>query len=82
MSKIIPNSNETIHNNNANSPKHYKVIAIGLAIGLVGIFLRFTGTWPSIDTVSNILFAVGSIICIKAVLDILKKKATLTWAYS
>ena len=63
---------QPIHNNNANSPSYYKVIAIGLVVGLTGVFLRFAGTWPLIDTISNILFAIGSIICIKAVLNILK----------
>ncbi len=61
-----------INNNNANSLNHYKLITVGLIIGLAGIFLRFTGTWNLIDTVSNILFTIGSVICIKAVLDILK----------
>ena len=63
---------ENINNNNANNTTHYKLIVMGLVIGLVGIFLRFAGTWPGIDTISNILFAIGSVICIKAVLDILK----------
>lgn len=67
------NSNsEPINNNNANSTSHYKLIAIGLVIGLAGVFLRFACTWTLIDTISNILFALGSIICVKAVLDILK----------
>lgn len=63
---------ENIDNNNANNTSHYKLIVIGLIIGLVGVFLRFAGTWAGIDAISNILFAIGSVVCIKAVLDILK----------
>lgn len=64
--------NGPINTNNANELKHYKVIAVGLVIGLAGVFLRFTCESSTIDAVSNILFALGSVICIKAVLDILK----------
>jgi hypothetical protein len=64
--------NTNIDNNNANNLSHYKLIVVGLIIGLAGIFLRFAGSWTYIDTISNILFAIGSVICIKAVLDILK----------
>jgi len=63
---------ENINKNNANDTSHYKLIVIGLIIGLVGVFLRFAGTWPGIDAVSNVLFAIGSVVCIKAVLAILK----------
>lgn len=63
---------ENIDNNNANDTSYYKLIVIGLIIGLIGVFLRFAGTWTGIDAISNILLAIGSVICIKAVLDILK----------
>ena len=63
---------ENINNNNANDTSHYKLIVIGLIMGLVGVFLRFVGTWTGIDAVSNVLFAIGSVVCIKSVLDILK----------
>lgn len=56
----------------ANSPSHYKLIVIGVVIGMIGVMLRFTGTWTMIDAVSNILFVIGSFICLKAVLNILK----------
>ena len=65
-------ANQPINNNNANSVSHYKLITIGLIIGLVGVFMRFAGTCNLLDIISNVLFAVGSIICIKAVLNILK----------
>lgn len=56
----------------ANDPAHYKLIVIGIVIGMVGVFLRFTGSWMFIDAISNILFVIGSAICLKAVLTILK----------
>lgn len=56
----------------SNDPAHYKLITIGIIIGMVGVLLRFTGTWMFIDAVSNILFLIGTIICLKAVLRILK----------
>jgi uncharacterized membrane protein len=56
----------------ANDPAHYKLITIGVIIGMLGIMLRFTGTWPFINTVSNILFIIGIVICLRAVLRILK----------
>lgn len=56
----------------SNDPAHYKLITIGIIIGVLGIFLRFTGTWTMINLVSNVLFIVGIVICLKAVLRILK----------
>ncbi|HEY1063095.1 MAG TPA: hypothetical protein VGE44_15470 [Daejeonella sp.] len=67
---------DTSNNNNstteANDPSHYTTITVGIVIGLIGIFLRFTGTWPMIDIVSNIIWVVGIIICLRSVLKILK----------
>jgi len=60
------------HSNNANAISHYQLMTIGIVIGLVGVFLRFAGTWQFIDIVSNIIFVIGIVISIKAVLDILK----------
>ena len=60
------------HSNNANDTSHYRLMTIGIIIGLVGVMLRFAGTWQFIDIVSNILFVIGTVISIKAVLDILK----------
>ena len=56
----------------ANDPAHYTQIIIGIVIGLTGIFLRFTGSWPMISIVSNILWVIGIVICLRAVLRILK----------
>ena len=60
------------HTDNANATSHYQLLTVGIIIGMVGVMLRFTGTWTMIDAVSNILFVIGSVICIKAVLNILK----------
>lgn len=56
----------------ANAPSHYIQIIVGIIIGTIGIFLRFTSSWDLIDIVSNILFVIGIVICLKAVLNILK----------
>ncbi len=67
---------DTSNNNNsaaeANDPSHYTTITVGIVIGLIGIFLRFTGAWPLIDTVSNIIWVIGIVICLRSVLKILK----------
>jgi hypothetical protein len=67
---------DTSNNNNstaeANDASHYTTITVGIVIGLIGIFLRFTGTWPMIDIVSNIIWVVGIVICLRSVLRILK----------
>ncbi len=56
----------------SNDPAHYKLIVIGIVIGMIGVLLRFTGTWMFIDAISNILFVIGIVLCLKAVLRILK----------
>ena len=69
MEDSLNKNNSTAEDNN---PSHYKTIVLGIAIGLVGIFLRFTGEWPMISIVSNVLWVIGSVICLRAVLRILK----------
>jgi hypothetical protein len=56
----------------ANNPAHYATIIVGIVIGLTGIFLRFTGSWPMISLVSNVLWVAGAVICLRSVLKILK----------
>lgn len=67
---------DSLNKNNAtaeaNDPSHYTTITVGIVIGLIGIFLRFTGSWPMIDLVSNIIWIVGIVICLRSVLKILK----------
>ena len=67
---------DSLNKNNAtteaNDPSHYSTIVVGIVIGLIGIFLRFTGSWPMIDMVSNIIWIIGIVICLRSVLKILK----------
>ncbi len=56
----------------SNDPAHYKLITVGVIVGVFGIFLRYTGSWTMINVVSNIIFVVGIYICLKAILRILK----------
>jgi len=56
----------------SNDPAHYNLIVIGIVIGLIGIFLRFVGSWMLIDAISNILLVIGVVVSLKAVLKILK----------
>ena len=72
MENLKETYTKSAHTDNANDTSHYRLMTIGLVIGLVGVFLRFTGTWQFIDIVSNILFVIGSVLSIKAVLDIMK----------
>lgn len=60
------------NNTNPNATSHYKLMTVGIVIGLVGSLLRFTSTWQFIDIASNIILVIGVIICFKAVFDILK----------
>ncbi len=72
----MENVNNTNNTSNsiveANDPSHYKLIVVGIVVGLIGILLRFATDWVFIDIVSNIIFVLGIFICIKAVLSILK----------
>ncbi|MEJ7778284.1 MAG: hypothetical protein WKF68_01740 [Daejeonella sp.] len=56
----------------SNDPAHYKLIVIGIIIGMVGVFLRFAGSWMLIDAISNILLVIGVVVSLKAVMRILK----------
>lgn len=69
MEDSLNKNNSTVE---ANNPSHYISITIGIVIGLIGVFLRFTGSWPMIDTVSNIIWIIGIVICLRSVLRILK----------
>jgi len=72
MENLKETYKKSAHSNNANAVSHYQLMTVGIIIGLVGIMLRFVGTWQFIDIVSNIIFVIGIVISIKAVLDILK----------
>jgi len=72
MENIKETYNRSEHANNANETSHYTLMAVGIAVGLVGIFLRFAGTWTFVDILSNIILVIGVVICLKAVFNILK----------
>ena len=67
---------DSLNKNNAtaeaNNPAHYSTLIVGIVIGLTGIFLRFTGSWPMISIVSNVLWVLGAVICLRSVVKILK----------
>ena len=60
------------HTLNSNATSHYRLMTIGIIVGLAGIMLRFAGSWALIDIAANVLFVIGIVICIKAVLNILR----------
>ncbi|HCN82439.1 MAG TPA: hypothetical protein DIT07_02300 [Sphingobacteriaceae bacterium] len=59
-------------NNNANETSHYVLLTVGIAVGMFGVMLRFTGDWVHLDLLANFIFIVGTIISLKAVTTILK----------
>jgi hypothetical protein len=72
MENLKETFNKSEHTNNANAISHYTLMTFGITIGLAGVMLRFLGTWQFIDIVSNIIFVIGIVISIRAVLNILK----------
>ena len=72
MENVKETYNKSEHSENANATSHYALMTVGIIIGMIGVMLRFAGTWAFIDIVSNVLFIIGIIISIKAVLNILK----------
>lgn len=72
MENLKETYNKSVYTNNANETSHYVLMAVGIAVGLVGVFLRFAGDWSFVDMLSNIILVIGVIICLKAVFNILK----------
>lgn len=58
--------------NNANNPSHYILLTIGIFVTVLGAILRFLVEGSVIDIISNIIFVVGVVCCLKAVAAILK----------
>lgn len=58
--------------NNANQTRHYVVLAIAIAIGLLGTFLRFAQDSFMLSMVSNVLLLIGWIIAFAVVFRIMK----------
>ncbi|MXV53026.1 hypothetical protein GS399_18810 [Pedobacter sp. HMF7647] len=61
---------ESLEHSNASS--HYIIIVAAVAIGFLGVILRFFGDNSMLDLASNILLIIGIIIGFKAVFTILK----------
>jgi hypothetical protein len=56
---------------NANAEGHYKLMVVAIAIGLLGIYLRFADI-PYTNIISNIILIIGALIALKSVFAILK----------
>ncbi|MGN6395164.1 MAG: hypothetical protein ACTHMI_06360 [Mucilaginibacter sp.] len=56
---------------NANAEGHYKLMVVAIAIGLLGVYLRFA-EFPWNNAVSNIILIIGVLIALKSVFSILK----------
>ena len=72
MENLKETYNKSEHTNNANSTSHYQLMTIGIIVGLVGIMIRFVSDLQIVGIVANILWVIGAVISIKAVLNILK----------
>jgi hypothetical protein len=57
---------------NANDERHYILITIAIAIGLVGVYLRFAGDAPYFNWIANIILISGVAVALKGVFSILK----------
>ena len=56
----------------ANDERHYILITIAIAIGLVGVYLRFAGDAPYFNWIANVILIAGVGIALKGVFSILK----------
>lgn len=70
-SKVEPRSHVKT-DNNANQTHYYITLVVAIVIGLVGTFFRFVGDTFLINSISNILLLLASIIAIRVVLQIMK----------
>lgn len=58
---------------NANNPAHYKIIIIGVFIGLFGIYVKqFVYHSMTVDVLGWIITIIGAAIAISGVLKVLK----------
>lgn len=56
----------------ANDERHYILITLAIAIGLVGVFLRFAGEAPYFSWIANVILIIGVAVALKGVFSILK----------
>lgn len=59
-------------NNNANETSHYLLMTVGIAVGMLGVVLRFLSDWVYMDFIANVIFVIGTVISLRAVFNILK----------
>lgn len=55
----------------ANQTSIYQLMIIGVAVSMIGVFLRFAGDSMILSIVSWVILFVGAFICCKAVFKIL-----------
>lgn len=72
MANVEETYKESNRSNNANNPSHYTLMTLGIVVTMVGVLLRFIGTFELVDIISNVIFIVGVLICLKSVANILK----------
>lgn len=58
--------------NNANETHYYVTLAVAVAIGMVGTFLRFVQDSTLLSAISWILLAIGALIAFRVVFRIMK----------
>jgi hypothetical protein len=56
----------------ANDERHYILLTVAIAIGLIGVFLRFAGEAPYYSWIANVILIIGVAIALKGVFAILK----------
>lgn len=56
----------------ANQTSIYTLIAIGVVVSIIGVFLRFAGDNTTLSIISWAILFVGAFICCKAVFKILE----------
>ena len=72
MENPIETYNKSKNSENANNPSHYTLLTLGIFVTILGSLLRFIADWTFVDVISNIIFIIGVILCLKAVINILK----------
>jgi len=55
----------------ANDISIYKLMTVGILIGILGVFLRFAGDSTTLSIVSWVILTIGSVIACKGVFKIL-----------
>jgi len=56
----------------ANDERHYILLTLAIAIGLIGVFLRFAGDAPYYSWIANVILILGVGIALKGVFAILQ----------